>query len=440
MISVQNLRQRLNGNKRTGSLLFLSLLILSCSSSLKSQKIIEDSSIVQSETDTVVTQIRKKDKKLPKDTIQLQNAYNIALILPLEVDSVDFRKNNVELYPYSSMSLDWYEGVSLALDSLKKAGLNIYLHIFDSKYSPNALEQLVHHPSFSSMDYLIGGIHKTDIFKLSTFAKEQQIPFISPLSPDTLSPKFNEYFMMLSSSIKSHCHTMTQYIVQKHQYSNVLILQNETLNAQEKEFARYFSQQLKKDNKRMLNIIKINELSKSFPDTLELIEKLLITEKNIVFIPSLDESYVYLVVGVLKKLIPEYDITVMGLPVWLRFESIRIDLFEDLNLHLTNSYHFTNNKRTQYFRNLYRKKFMAEPSKFAYLGYDAFQYIGKLLLHYGRSYQHGIGEVSQKGMCTSIKVSPILSPEKQVIRYENCTPHLLKFENFDIIAVNKPPF
>ncbi|MBP2834279.1 peptidoglycan-binding protein, partial [Aquimarina sp. U1-2] len=72
------------------------------------------------------------------------NTKRIALMLPFRLNRVDFdsisgTKKSIEKDPYLDASLDFYSGVLVAIDSLKKLGVSITLDVYDTKYQNTAV-------------------------------------------------------------------------------------------------------------------------------------------------------------------------------------------------------------------------------------------------------------------------------------------------------------
>ncbi|MBK6819155.1 MAG: hypothetical protein IPG85_05940 [Bacteroidetes bacterium] len=59
--------------------------------------------------------------------------YKIAVLTPLYLDSVDLEKNLTRIPKFMMPGIDFYQGVSIAADTLKNQGVKFDLYIYDSK-------------------------------------------------------------------------------------------------------------------------------------------------------------------------------------------------------------------------------------------------------------------------------------------------------------------
>ena len=102
---------------------------------------------------------------------------NIALALPFQLDKVT---ENSKIDGNTDKFLEFYQGMLLAIDSLKRLGLSFNLYVFDSGKSEVEIKNMLNNPELKNMDMLIGPAYTVQIKPLSDFALLNQIKLIIP--------------------------------------------------------------------------------------------------------------------------------------------------------------------------------------------------------------------------------------------------------------------
>src|SRR5450432_1054445 len=168
MISAVNRQQRLNGNKtpmkKIPALFFCILFLFAGINDLFSQT--PDSS------------------SHPSDSA----GYHIAVFLPLFLDSAFDAAGNYRFdqnFPkYLNPGLEFYEGLELAADSLRKTGAPFDITVYDTRSSSRSLQQILEDPAFAKMQLIIGHVTVAELRLLANAARNMDIPFINVNFPN----------------------------------------------------------------------------------------------------------------------------------------------------------------------------------------------------------------------------------------------------------------
>ncbi len=123
-------------------------------------------------------------------SISKQNRKELVLLLPfniskMESDSLVTTANLLKKDKFLNMTLDFYSGALMAIDSAKVLGLNINVKIFDSqetKSSSNAVA--IVRDNAQNADAVIGPFYQNHVEKVAEALESKNIPVISPLSKD----------------------------------------------------------------------------------------------------------------------------------------------------------------------------------------------------------------------------------------------------------------
>ena len=96
---------------------------------------------------------------------------NIAIILPFYVsrnDTLSKSFDNEEdannfIYERSKVSLSFFQGAQLALDSISSLGKKINVFVYDSENDSAAVEQIINSNDLALMDIIIGPLYSSNI-------------------------------------------------------------------------------------------------------------------------------------------------------------------------------------------------------------------------------------------------------------------------------------
>lgn len=110
----------------------------------------------------------------------------IAVMLPFRLNKVDFKsKSNttksITNDPYLNASLDFYSGVLLAVDSLKKLGVSLRMDVYDTKFDVNEVSKIIDNGDFKTVDAVIGPLTSNTFEKAATKLKNYNVPIVSPI-------------------------------------------------------------------------------------------------------------------------------------------------------------------------------------------------------------------------------------------------------------------
>lgn len=155
--------------------------------------------------DAVAVEARTFDVFYADDVISGDTAstVKIVLFLPFMIENNEVRKSSLKF-------VEFYRGILLALDDMKKAGISVEINTFDTQRSLEVLDSLLKLECLRSADVIIGPAYSNHLEPVLTFAKENNItavvPFTSKIPEELYFPnliQFNpsqEYFYKQVSS------------------------------------------------------------------------------------------------------------------------------------------------------------------------------------------------------------------------------------------------
>lgn len=167
---------------------------------------------IASTTDKNFTDLTKSISKKDRKELVLLLPFNVSKITNDTTSNIQSRlkKDN-----FLNMTLDFYSGALVAIDSAKTLGLNIDVKIFDSQENKtsSAISSAFVDSNLAKADVVVGPFYQTHAEKTAQFLNQRNIPVISPLSKDNSMVYSNLYQTMpTSDNLKG---AMFDYLNQK---------------------------------------------------------------------------------------------------------------------------------------------------------------------------------------------------------------------------------
>lgn len=136
----------------------------------------------------VSTEIRKNSASLI-DSISDYKRKHIAIMLPFRLnrantDSISGSIQSIKKDPYLNVSLDFYSGVLMAIDSLKRLGLSLKVDVYDTKNELSEVSSIINSNDFESVDAVIGPLTSDNFDRAASELMRYKTPVISPIGLD----------------------------------------------------------------------------------------------------------------------------------------------------------------------------------------------------------------------------------------------------------------
>ena len=115
----------------------------------------------------------------------------LVLLLPfniskIEGDTLNSTATRLKKDKFLNMTLDFYSGVLMAIDSAKTLGISVDVNIFDSQETKNSsnVSSINQENNLETADAIIGPFYQSNVEKLAELLGKNNVPVISPLSKD----------------------------------------------------------------------------------------------------------------------------------------------------------------------------------------------------------------------------------------------------------------
>lgn len=291
----------------------------------------------------------------------------IALVLPLDCIFEGSGGN--------TNYMDFYSGALVAAKNMSEKGVSIELNVIDTQEYNNASE-IAESGRLDGSDYVIGPVHAKQIQEILPLCKSKGIDIVSPLDPKAAEYLENETgLIQVPLSADNQYEDIAAWIQEEGDFPCTVLVLAEVggeSTVAEMEKATGALQGKNIDYKVFsYNILQGRGVEQSIGRYFDSLKT------NRVIIASENEAFVNDAVRNLNTLrtINKYDIHAYGTARLRGFETIEPEHFHNINMHLSMAYYVDyGDPETMEFLREYRALFNAEPTPFAFQGYDIFTF------------------------------------------------------------------
>ncbi len=291
----------------------------------------------------------------PKELVFLL-PFNISKI---ENDTINSIASKLKKDKFLNMTLDFYSGVLMAIDSAKTIGLNINIKIYDSEETKNnsSIPSLIQQNKFQKTNAIIGPFYQLNIEKLSQSLGSNSIPILSPLSKETGKSSSNIYQSMPTNE---DCKAaMINYIYNNN--GNLIAL----IDSKKAALKDYL-----KSNNFKNKIVGLTPNGLVVKDSLK---KLLVRNKiNYIILDSQKTGFILAATNAMISLMTDYQLQLVILEPNPTLDFYEIDLNRLVKLKMMYPSIVRENlsPEAEIFRNKYKKINKIFPNQFAIRGFD----------------------------------------------------------------------
>ena len=350
---------------------------------------VQEGMTIKVPTAASIKTIVKKEKTELSRFIKSSDKKKLALLLPfniakIEGDSIVGQEKRLKKDGFLNMTLDFYAGALMAIDSAKTLGINIDIKILDSKETKNSsdIENLVGENNLKNFNAIIGPFYKSHSDKIAELLEADNVPIISPLSKDAGKNFKNLYSSMPSSEfIKDE---MFDYMKEKN--GNILAI----IDAKKVAIKKYII-----DNQKDTKLVSFDGKGNLSSENLK---SLLVKDKiNYVILASENTNLILTSTNILIAALKEYNIRLVILEhnPTLEFDEIDLSRLTKLKMTYPSLSRDNNSANAQKFENSFKKKNKILPSLYATRGFDI-TFDTMLRLQQNKSFEQTINESSSE--------------------------------------------
>ena len=144
------------------------------------------------EANPEVVELSKKTRQTDRKKLVLLLPFNLSKI---QNDTVNSTVDRLKKDKFLNMTLDFYSGALMAIDSAKTLKLPIDIAIYDSQETKNSLNvsSLISQNKLQDADVVLGPFYQNNAEATANSLRLYNVPVISPLSKDKANPIDNLY-------------------------------------------------------------------------------------------------------------------------------------------------------------------------------------------------------------------------------------------------------
>ena len=326
-------------------------------------------------------------KSLAVDSLK---PFRVAVFAPLFLDSA-FDGNT---YTISSKSipafivpgLDFFNGISLAIDSLEKEKdkISLQVQIIDVRSAGQNFKKLLETGDIHADLFIASFQGRYEMGLLANYAWANKIPLISSTYPNAAGIKDNPYFILLNPTLPSQLEGITKY-VQKNHSLDKLVYYKRSGNNEDNQIRSLFDQFNARGGKIAVKPVVVDlpyNITKE-----NLLQKLDSTKQNIIIGGSLNEVFAQKLVKALSTLPAKYKYKIIGMPTW---DGVKLNT-ENVPVVYSTPYNFLRtDKAVLRVAALYKAKLNGKANDMVFKGFESMYHFAKLFAKYRDSFLENI--------------------------------------------------
>ena len=279
-------------------------------------------------------------------------------ISKIENDTINTLPSKLKKDKFLNMTLDFYSGVLMAIDSAKTIGLNIDIKIYDSEETKNtsSIPSLIQQRKFDNTSAIIGPFYQFNIDVLAQSFGTNPIPILSPLSKETGKSSNIYQSMPTNDDCKA---AMMNHIFKNN--GNLIAL----IDSKKAALKDYL-----KSNNYKNKIVGLNPNGLVVKDSLR---KLLVRNKmNYIILDSQKTGFILAATNAMMSLMTDYQLQMVILEPNPTLDFYEIDLNRLVKLKMMYPSIVRENlsPEAEIFRDKYKKINKIFPNQFAIRGFD----------------------------------------------------------------------
>ena len=297
-------------------------------------------------------------------TKSVQKKKELTLLLPfniskIESDTINSVASKLKTDKFLNMTLDFYSGALVAIDSARTLGLNVNIKILDSQETKTTsnVSNLFAQNNLENSDAIIGPFYQANIEKMAELVSKNNIPVLSPLSKEIGKPYSNLYQSMpTNDAMKS---AVFDYMRSKN--GNIVAV----IDAKKTAVKQYIS-----ENQKGVRFVGLNEKNTIIQESLRKVYSK--NKMNFVILDSQKTGMILTTTNALIALMADFQIQLVILEPnsTLDFEEIDLTRLTKLKLLYPSITRENETPEALVFENAYKNKNKIFPNQYATRGFD----------------------------------------------------------------------
>jgi LysM repeat protein len=432
-----------------------------------------------------------------------KDKYHVALLIPLFLEEMEATLNTAmeemafrpgqmpdqSLLPQNHTSfsfIPYYQGVIVALDSIRSRGMDVTLHVFDVGLDVSQAYRLTRENQLKGMDLIIGPFYRAPMEHIAAFALQNDIPVVSPLHADKSQLYRFPNLFKVTPSMDLMLNNLARYIATQYPDEHIILVHND--QPQTRELISGFRQNLQSDIHFVsdytdsINLAKINGYFLEDALIGTRVTNLMVmsdplpgrngragVDQNAVRVPHVSPNVTQVIYdkegisGLFKKMdrnktnilvtmvggeaflsnylrelslnTDAFDMLVMGIPDWERYQNVEIDYLQNLQVHIfTPDFYDYDDPHIRNFIRAYRTAYKSEPTADALKAGQTTWFFLDAMSRFGTSWPECIHLLNLQGIHSPFNFGKTLGNEHG---WENRYSSIYVYRDFRLLDVRK---
>lgn len=329
-------------------------------------------------------------------TVKTDGTIRLGVMLPLHDVNGDGRR-----------MVEYYRGILMACDSLKKIGISVDVHAWNTPDDED-IAPVLQDKAAQQCDLIIGPLYSKQMAQLSQFVTRHDIRLVIPFSINAPELLTNRNIFQIYQSTNNFNESVIEQFLQKFSgYRPVLIDCNDSTSTK-----GLFTSALRRQLEVRGISYGITNLKSSEETFAKAFSK---TQPNVVILNTGRSPELNVAIAKLNGLTatqPELRITMFGYTDWLMYTQYQLDNFYKYDVYIPSAYHYNPlTSKTQRVQQKYRWNFhqdmMNALPRFAITGFDHAMFFLQGFHRYGKDFTGAPGLLGYQPVQTPLKFERI---------------------------------
>ena len=235
----------------------------------------------------------------------------------------------------SSRMVEYYEGLLMAVDSLKRTGTSIDLYTYNSGPESASLNSILGKSEMKDMDIIFGPLYQQHIEPLAEFAKKQDTRLVIPFTSKDNTVFQNPAVYQINTPQSYLYSEVYDHFVRQFPNANVIFIEASQGAKDKAEFIKGLKDELRNRS------IPMKSLKEDV--TVESLKTVLRTDRENIFIPTSGSNLTLIKIlpqlTLLVREQPESRVHLFGYPEWQTYTKDHLEAFFELDTYFLSLIH-----------------------------------------------------------------------------------------------------
>lgn len=230
--------------------------------------------------------------------------------------------------------VEFYEGVSLAVDSLNARGIAARLKVFDVQSLHGNISQAFENGVFDGLDLIIAQLGANEFVQLAVIAQEMNIPLVNATYPNTKGITASPLVYIANPTINTHLSTIQKKLTYSWRKANIIWISK--VNEPEKRLENLFKTI---NSNQGYNSVSYKTVILKDGFLLEdLTKQMDSTKPNVIILGSLEDPFCIKVAKTVTTLLAKNQIHLIGMPNLEGLKELQSKQYAGLPIYFTTAF------------------------------------------------------------------------------------------------------